>query len=144
GRLGVTVDEVVCGNGSDESLRLLVHAFTRPGTGDKIAVCSPTYSLYSTLGEMFGVEIESHESAAPEYSLPESFIETSAKALFLPNPNPPIGTLYEAADLECLAAADPDRLVVIDEAYVDFAQGSAVEVYKKFENVVLTRTFSKS
>lgn len=143
-RLGVSAEEVVCGNGSDESLRLLVHAFTRPGAGDRIAMCNPTYSLYRTLADMFGVEIENHVAEAPQYSLPDSFVGTNAKILFLPNPNPPIGTYYENADLECLAAADPDRLVVIDEAYVDFAPGDAVAVYRKYNNVVLTRTFSKS
>ncbi len=143
-RLGITIDEIVCGNGSDESLRLLVHAFTSPGASHRIAICSPTYSLYSTLAEMYGVEVEGHSSMAPDYALPESFIETSAKILFLPNPNPPIGTFYENADLECLAAADPDRLVVIDEAYVDFAPNDALEIYRKYDNVVITRTFSKS
>src|SRR5690606_6002399 len=72
-RLGVGADEVLCGNGSDESLRLLVHAFTRPGSNDRIAMCNPTYSLYSTLADMFGVEIENHVAEGPEYSLPESF-----------------------------------------------------------------------
>jgi len=143
-RLGVTPDEIIVGNGSDETLRLLVHAFTRPGTEDKIAMTSPTYSLYSTLADMFGVKVESHVSGAPDYSLPESFIEAPVKMLFLPNPNPPIGTFYRAADLECLAAADPDRLVVIDEAYVDFAPDNAMSVYRKYENVVISRTFSKS
>jgi len=143
-RLGVTSDEIVIGNGSDETLRLLVHAFTRPGSNDKIAMTSPTYSLYSTLADMFGVEVENHVSDGPGYSLPESFIEAPVKMLFLPNPNPPIGTFYPAPDLECLAAADPDRLVVIDEAYVDFAPNDAMSVYKKYENVVVSRTFSKS
>lgn len=142
GRLGVSPEEIVCGNGSDESLRMLVHAFTKPG--DVMATCNPTYTLYSVLAEMFGVTVENHPSPAPDYSLPDSLIEAQAKILFLPNPNPPIGTFYSAPDLEVLAVAEPDRLVVIDEAYVDFAPVSAVEIYKKYENVVITRTFSKS
>lgn len=143
-RLGVTPDEVVCGNGSDEILRLLVHAFTRLDGGDTIGICDPTYSLYLTLADMFGVKVDRYLSEAPEYSLPEGFVEANAKILFLANPNPPVGTLYDNVDLECVAAADPDRLVVIDEAYTDFAPQDAISVYKKFDNVVITRTFSKS
>lgn len=144
GRFGIGSDEVVVGNGSDENLRMLVHAFTRPGAGDKIAMSTPTYTLYEVLAEMFGVEVENHPSEMPHYALPEALLEAPVKIVFLPNPNPPIGTLYEAADLECLAAADPDRLVVIDEAYVDFGPNDALSVYKKYDNVVITRTFSKS
>ncbi len=143
-RFDITSEEVVVGNGSDEILRLVVHAFTRPGAGDKIATSNPTYTLYSVLAEMFGVEVESYASEMPHYSLSEMLIEAPAKIIFLPNPNPPIGTFYTTADLECLAAADPDRLVVIDEAYVDFAPNDAVSVYKNYDNVVITRTFSKS
>lgn len=143
-RFSISSDEVVCGNGSDENLRLLVHAFTRPGVGDKIATTSPTYTLYSVLAEMFGVEVENHPAIMPDYILPESLIEARVKAIFLPNPNPPVGTFYGNSDLERIAAADPDRLVVIDEAYVDFAPNDALNVYEKYNNVVLTRTFSKS
>ncbi len=143
-RYALGIDEVVVGNGSDESLRLLVHAFTNPGTGDKIATSNPTYTLYAVLAEMYGVEVENHPSEAPDYSLPASLVAAPVKMVFLPNPNPPIGTFYSTADLECLAAADPDRVVVIDEAYVDFAPNDALSVYKKYENVVITRTFSKS
>jgi len=143
-RLGVTPEEIVVGNGSDEILRMLVHAFTRPGENDTIAVASPTYSLYDTLAAMFGAKVETHLSKAPDYLLPESLIEASARIVMLPNPNPPIGTWYGNPDLECLAAADPDRLVIIDEAYVDFAEGDALPVYRKYENVVISRTFSKS
>lgn len=141
-KLGVTPEEIVCGNGSDETLRMLFHAFTTPS--DTLAVCSPTYVLYETLAQMHGVKVENHPVAAPDYSLPESFIEASARILCLPNPNPPLGTFYELSDLECLAAADPERLVVIDEAYVDFAPNDAMSVYRKYDNVVISRTFSKS
>ncbi len=141
-RLGISPDEIVVGNGSDEILRMIIHAFAKPG--DSIAMCSPTYTLYTVLAAMFNVSIENHTADAPAFSLPESFIEAPAKILFLPNPNPPIGTFYSAADLECLAAADPDRLVVIDEAYVDFAPVSGLEIYRKYDNVVISRTFSKS
>lgn len=141
-RLGVSAEEIIIGNGSDEILRMIIHAFAKPG--DSIAMCSPTYTLYRVLAAMFNVSVENHAADAPAFSLPESFIEAAAKILFLPNPNPPIGTFYSAADLECLAAADPDRLVVIDEAYVDFGPASALEIYRRYDNVVITRTFSKS
>jgi len=143
-RLQVTPEEIVIGNGSDEILRMIMHAFTRPGQNDSIAICSPTYTLYAVLAEMFGVAVENHAAEAPDYSMPESFIEAPAKVALLPNPNPPIGTFYSAPDIEAMAAADPDRLFVVDEAYVDFAPESALPVYRKYDNIVITRTFSKS
>src|SRR5690606_25777131 len=97
-RFDISPDEVLCGNGSDETLRLIVHAFTRPGKDDTVAVTSPTYTLYGTLADMFGVKVESYPAEAPQYSLPEALVEAPAKILFLPNPNPPIGTFYSAAD----------------------------------------------
>ena len=143
-RLELTPDNIIMGNGSDEILRMLFHTFIRPGAGDRIAMLNPTYVLYQTLAQMYGVEVEKHGVNGPGFELPESFIASNAKIVFLPNPNPPIGTFYRVADLECLAAADSNRLVVIDEAYVDFAPGSALEIFRKYENVIISRTFSKS
>jgi histidinol-phosphate aminotransferase len=62
----------------------------------------------------------------------------------LPNPNPPIGTLYSRAQIAELCKARSDRLVVIDEAYVDFAPRDSVPLLHEYPNLAVTRTFSKS
>jgi len=142
--LGVTRDEVFVGNGSDEVLRLICHAFLDAAAGDKIGMLDPTYVLYETLAAMFGAENAVFPVQHPEYVFPKAAVDADVKVFFLPNPNPPIGTYYPAEVLQQLAAARADRLVVIDEAYVDFAPGNALEVYRARPNVMVTRTFSKS
>ena len=143
-QLDVTIEEVIMGNGSDEVLRLLCHAYLSANAGDKIGMVDPTYSLYHTLAAMFGCSYTSYPLKSPLYEIPQDAIASDARIFFLANPNPPYGTFYEPDVLAKLAAANPNRLVVIDEAYVDFAPHDAMEIYRKFENVVITRTFSKS
>jgi histidinol-phosphate aminotransferase len=142
--LGVTPAHVLVGNGSDEVLRLLCHAFLDSSAGEQIGMLNPTYVLYETLAAMFGATAQIFDLAAPDYSLPEAAILANVKMFFLPNPNPPIGTYYSLDNLRALAAHSAQRLVVMDEAYVDFAPGTAVPLLKEFPNVIVTRTFSKS
>ncbi len=142
--LGVPMEQVLAGNGSDEVLRLICHAFLDPGAGDRIAMLDPTYVLYETLAAMFGCPARTFRLKAPDYGMPEDAFADPAKIFFLPNPNPPIGTRYPAGILDRLASSAPDRLLVLDEAYVDFAEGDSMEVYRRHSNAVVTRTFSKS
>lgn len=134
-------DQILVGNGSDEILRLLIHAFI--SKGDKIAVVDPTYSLYPVLSASFEGETAVYP-LEDDYALPQALFDAPEPLILLPNPNPPIGTLYSRADIRHLCRARPDRLVVIDEAYVDFAARDAVPLLREFENLAVTRTFSKS
>lgn len=143
--LGIKPSNVLIGNGSDEVLRLLCHAFLNAFAGDQIGMLNPTYVLYETLAAMFGATARVFDlSTGTGYELPVAAIEADVKMFFLPNPNPPIGTFYSMEDLRALARRDPKRLVILDEAYTDFAPGSAIQLLSEFENVVITRTFSKS
>jgi histidinol-phosphate aminotransferase len=142
--LGVAEEELLVGNGSDEVLRLLCHAFLRPGSGDSIGQLNPSYSLYTTLAAMFGFACERFDVKPPSYAIPEEAFTSEARIFFLANPNPPLGTWYPNEFITRLAGTNPDRVVVVDEAYVDFAKGNALDVYRQHENVVITRTFSKS
>ena len=138
---GVDADGVLVGNGSDELLSILVRATTAPGQG--IAYPVPTYSLYDTLVEL--------QAARPvrvpfgeDYRLPEALGEADARLFFLCNPNAPSGTLVPTDDLEAFARRRADAVVVIDEAYVDFADTSSVGLVGRVPNVVVLRTLSKS
>lgn len=141
---GVSPSQILVGNGSDEVLRLLCHAFLRGTEGDRIGMVHPTYSLYKTLAAMFGCGTVVYDPQPPEYRIPAEVREAPVRILFIANPNPPIGTLYASGELAALAAADPTRLLVVDEAYVDFAGQDALQVFHAHENVVISRTFSKS
>ncbi|MBX7245079.1 MAG: histidinol-phosphate transaminase [Candidatus Sumerlaeaceae bacterium] len=144
--LGVELGQILAGNGSDEVLRLVCHAFLRPGSGDVIGMLDPTYVLYRTLAEMFGSSARTFATVAPDYAIPEAAYDTPVKVFFLANPNPPIGTLYPLEQIERLAADNPARLIVVDEAYVDFSGvgNASISLVERFRNVLVSRTFSKS
>ena len=138
--LGVPDDWIAVGNGSDDLLNLIVRAVGEPG---KQIVCpSPTYVLYRTLAQIQDVEFV--EVPYPDdYKLPVDLLIASQGAVtFVASPNSPSGTAISLADLEKLAK-DLSGILVIDEAYVDFAENDALELTKKYNNVIVLRTLSK-
>ena len=142
GRLwGVGRDEVLCGNGSDELLTLVVRAFV--GESQRIAWPTPTYSLYPVLAEIQGavaVEVPTGE----DFSLPlDDLAAVDARVLIICNPNAPTGVFTPLEAIARLAEAFPG-VVVVDEAYADFGPGSAIPVVRGRPNVVVLRTLSKS
>lgn len=138
--LGVPSDWIIAGNGSDDLLNLIVRAVGEPG---KQIVCpAPTYVLYRTLADI--QEADFVEVPYPEdYQLPVDLLIAARGAVtFVAAPNSPSGTAISAADLEKLARG-LSGILVIDEAYVDFAEENALELTKKYNNVIVLRTLSK-
>jgi histidinol-phosphate aminotransferase len=133
-------DWVIAGNGMDELLALALRTFTDPG--DAVLTAYPTYSLYEILAQLHGVEIV-HVDLDDNFLLPEDFYATSARICLLTRPNAPTGVSVPRAAAERLCK-EFDGIVVIDEAYVDFADDSCVDFPKRFENAIVMRTFSKS
>ena len=137
---GVPVDCIMAANGSDEMLAILARAFL--DSGSKVAYPAPTYSLYTNLAEMQDadvVEIPYNE----DYDLPvQELLEVQANLTFVCSPNNPSGTLAANSDLEQLAAG-LQGVLVIDEAYCDFAEQNALELVLRHENVIVLRTLSK-
>jgi len=137
---GLSRDQVLAGNGSDDLLAIIIRACIDPG--DRVVYPFATYSLYDTLVAIGGGEIV-HVPFTPDFSLPAGIAEADGRVTFICNPNSPSGTaatLEEIADL----SARLRGLVVVDEAYVDFAAGSALPLLRERRNVVILRTFSKS
>ncbi len=131
---------VIMANGSDEVLNNLIRAFA--GEGEEIAFVHPSYSYYSTLAEIQGARVRTF-GLTDQWQL-EGFPERyDGKLFFLVNPNAPLGFTYPMDFIEDLARRCSGMLVV-DEAYADFADENALELVKKHQNVVVTRTFSKS
>ncbi|MBE3069607.1 MAG: aminotransferase class I/II-fold pyridoxal phosphate-dependent enzyme, partial [Planctomycetes bacterium] len=142
GRLfGVGRDEVLCGNGSDELLAMVVRAFV--DDGEAIAYPTPTYSLYPVLAAIHGARVI--EIPSPEdFSIPtEALVASGAKLLLLCNPNAPTGVWLEPEVVADVARGFPG-VVVVDEAYADFAPASAVAAVHGLPNVLVLRTLSKS
>jgi histidinol-phosphate aminotransferase len=132
---------VVCGNGMDELLALALRTFTDPGDS-MILTTYPTYTLYEILAKLHGVTIKQVELDA-DFQLTEEFYATKARLCFLPRPNAPSGVCASLEAVERLCR-EFDGIVVIDEAYVDFADDNCMDFPKRFENAIVMRTFSKS
>lgn len=131
---------VIMANGSDEVLNNLIRAFA--AEGDEIAYIHPSYSYYATLAEIQGAKVKRF-SLTDDYRIsdfPESY---QGKLFFLTTPNSPLGFSFPLDYIEEIASRCSGMLVV-DEAYADFADGNALDLVKKYENVVVTRTLSKS
>ena len=143
GLYGVKPHNVIAGNGSDEILSILMRCFV--GAGDRVALPVPTYSLYDTLitiqqGEQISVDYPA------DFAVPEALASQNAALTFLCNPNSPSGTLAPLPAIERLARSVAGILVV-DEAYVDFAASegaSALPMIRNLPNLVVLRSFSKS
>lgn len=138
---GVTPDMILAGNGSDDILTIATRTFLPPG--GVLACPEPTYSLYPVLARLE----QASYSPVPwdkEWSLPiDALVETKADAIYLANPNAPSGTFVSPTKVEELARQFPG-LVLIDEAYVDFADDNCLTLVKEYANVVISRTLSKA
>ena len=139
--LGVEPDWILVGNGSDDILTILMRAVA-DGTR-AVAYPVPTYAFYRTLAQIQGapvVEIPSDET----YALPlDALAATGARLTLVASPNSPSGSRVPNEMLSELAGRVAG-ILAIDEAYVDFATGNAVELTRHFDNVVVLRTLSKS
>jgi len=160
---GVSADQVLVGNGSDDCLTVIMRSFVLPG--DTVACPWPTYSLYDTLATIQGVAIKhvdwlaerdpTLEGAAAVggvdgWHLPVAALATcGARVVFLATPNNPSATLVPLEALMELASR-LDGILVVDEAYIDYAcdgdgmKASFIPKLAQFPNVLVLRTFSKS
>jgi histidinol-phosphate aminotransferase len=133
---------ILAGNGSDELLAMLFRAALNPG--DKVAYALPTYSLYDTLAASQEARVAA-VPLAPGFAQPLAALAAERAALTIVcNPNSPCGSLAAPAELDRLARELDGRLLVIDEAYVDFAATNSLPLVKRHSNVVVLRSFSKS
>ncbi|CAA9294692.1 MAG: Histidinol-phosphate aminotransferase [uncultured Chloroflexi bacterium] len=140
-RYSIPAEQIVCGNGSDDLLTMVVRATA--GEGDRVAYPDPTYSLYETLTQIQGA-FPLPVPLGPEWELPvEQLAAVGAKLTFVANPNAPTGTPYSLDQLDALAGALAGVLVV-DEAYVDFGGETALPLLARHDNVLVLRTMSKA
>jgi histidinol-phosphate aminotransferase len=137
---GVDPSMVLAGNGSDDILTIITRAFLGPG--DLAAYPAPSYLLYSTLiqlqgGDALVVPFDDGWSLRPA-----DFEHPRLKLAYLANPNSPSGTALSRAEVAALASALTCPLVV-DEAYVDFADEHCIPLIRDHPNIIVTRSFSK-
>jgi len=149
-------ENVVVGNGSDELLALATRCFVEPDAKPKIKggksiiqYFTPSYSLYPVLADIHGAA-KNAVPLNPDFSIPKlaelkraKVWDFNAALTLVTTPNAPSGRSYPVAQLEKICVLQRG-VVVLDEAYVDFAKENAMELALKFENVLVARTFSKA
>jgi histidinol-phosphate aminotransferase len=137
----VPPEAIVAGAGSDDLIDLVLRAIVTPG--DTVIDCPPTFGMYAFLARIAGARV-AEVPRREDFALDVDAIvpaAVGAKAIFLASPNNPTGNVTPRGDIERLL--DLGVLVVVDEAYVEFAGNSVVDLVAERENLVVLRTFSK-
>lgn len=144
---GLSVEQVFVGNGSDEVLALVFASFfmkERPLLAPDIS-----YSFYPVYAETFSIELVEIPLQA-DFSIDPDDYRQPCSGIIIANPNAPTGLLMSLDNIRKLASEHPNAVIVIDEAYIDFARGeqgesvSAVSLIGEYDNILVTQTFSKS
>lgn len=143
---GVSIHNILLGNGSDEVLDLIFRAFCEPNQ-DAVITLPPTYGMYEVLANVNAVDIVKvnlSNSFSPQVDVILKSIRDNIKILFLCSPNNPSGNSFKSQDVEKLLN-NFKGLVVIDEAYIDFSnEKSWLERLNEFPNLIVTQTLSKA
>ncbi len=139
--LGVDKDEVLCTNGSDEILNFAFMAFCDENTPAVFA--DITYGFYKVFAQINNVPYE-QIPLADDFTINVDDYIGKKGTIFIANPNAPTGLALKLSDIEKILKANPESVVVVDEAYVDFGAESAVRLIHKYDNLLVTQTFSKS
>ncbi len=132
---------ILAGNGSDDILTIATRTFIPPG--GKLAYPTPTYSLYPVLASLQEAQVVTVEWEK-DYELPtQALLSSGANAIYLANPNAPTGTFVSPMKIAALARAF-NGVVLVDEAYGDFADDNCVGLVSDHANIVISRTLSKA
>ncbi len=138
---GLTPEQIFVGVGSDDVLAMIYLTFFN----SKKPILFPdiTYSFYDVWADVFRVPYELIPLDENFRILTGDYKKENGGVIF-PNPNAPTGVLMKLADIEEIVQANPDVIVVVDEAYIDFGGVSALPLIEKYENLIVVQTFSKS
>jgi histidinol-phosphate aminotransferase len=147
---GVSDVQLLPGRGSDESIDLLVRGFCRAGV-DNVIICPPTFGMYAVAARIQGaavreVPLSKERGFALDPAAVLAACDAHTRIVFLCSPNNPTGNAMDPAAIEQLLVALTDKsLVVVDEAYLEFAGGASLTVaLSRFPNLVVLRTLSKA
>lgn len=138
----VTPEQIFVGNGSDDVIAFAFMAFG--GLGGEFCCPDITYSFYPVFADLFKVNLE-QIPLKDDFSVDANDYIGKNKNIIIANPNAPTGLALTHEEIELIVKTNPDNVVIIDEAYADFSEGtSVVDLVDKYENLIVTQTFSKS
>jgi histidinol-phosphate aminotransferase/imidazoleglycerol-phosphate dehydratase/histidinol-phosphatase len=146
---GVTPEALAVTRGADDAIDILVRAFCRPGV-DAVSICTPTFSAYAHFAALQGARLVETKLAADFAFEADAFLaavsgEPALKVAFLCSPNNPTGNPIDPADVLRVAEALPETIVVLDEAYLDFAETASLSAEAmRRPNLVVLKTLSKA
>ena len=138
---GVKSSQVIVTNGSDEILNFAFMAFA--DAEHPLAFADITNGFYPVFAQLNGIPYEEIPLKDDFTMDPDDYVGIS-KTIVIANPNAPTGMAMPLSDIERILQSNPDHVVIIDEAYVDFGGESAVSLVQTYENLLVTQTFSKS
>jgi histidinol-phosphate aminotransferase len=141
----VRPDELLLTNGGDDALRVFFDTFVEPGS--HILICEPTFPMYRYYAEIAGARVEALQYGRNmEFPFAEALaaLRKRPRLFFLANPNNPTGTIVNSADILKLLRATAHTVVVLDEAYAEFAVETAVPWVRRYPHLFVARTFSKA
>lgn len=136
---GLNTDEIAVSNGSDEILAFAFQAFGSNG----LIFPDITYGFYPVWADLYGLD-QKIVPLTGDFSVDIRDYLSNDRCVVLANPNAPTGKALRLSELKTIVEANPDQVVIVDEAYVDFGAESALALVPRYENVLVVRTFSKS
>lgn len=139
GLYGVGVENIFLSNGSDDILNFAFMAFSQDG----VLFPDITYGFYPVFAQLHGASYK-EIPLRPDFTVDYRDYRGVGKLVVLANPNAPTGIAMPVSQIESILSSNPDHVVVIDEAYVDFGAESCYRLIDRYENLLVVRTYSKS
>lgn len=143
--LRISAQELLLSNGTDEAIHLLCETYLEPG--DEALIAVPTFAMFAIYAAAAGARVIP-VPAGPEFRFPTERVlaQITPKTRFIAvaNPNNPTGAFVPLTDLEAIAEAAPDAVVLVDEAYFEFCGETLLPRWREFPNLFVSRTFSKA
>ena len=138
---GIDTDQIFIGVGSDDVLSLAFMTFFQ--SGKPVFFPDITYSFYDVWADLYKIPYETKALDEQFRLKAEDYMQPNGGVIF-PNPNAPTGVLMELKQVEEIIAANRDVVVIVDEAYIDFGGVSCLPLIRKYDNLLVVQTFSKS
>jgi histidinol-phosphate aminotransferase len=143
---GISSDKIFVGVGSDDVLALCFLTFFT--NGDPILFPAVTYSFYPVWADLYGIKYKqiplTSNMGIDEYEYMPGLTRFKNGGIIFPNPNAPTGVEEPLSKIEKIVKSNPDSVVIVDEAYIDFGGTSALPLIDKYDNLLVVQTFSKS